>query len=174
MQISSPTVPDLMCTMHIIFVFWYTTTIFFLIYYSDFVVIYYSDFVLIYYSDFVLILSSTSPGSPVLSGGRDKPVVRPHCSADDDGRWRKRELLRFEGDGRATDRVRKGAAGCIRPTAYVLTDGVSSVSTSGSTSFRLVDIIFWFFIKFAWLVETRRYLNRVGAKQQISANILAI
>ena len=29
-------------------------------------------------------LSSTSPPSPALRGGRDKPVVRPHCPADDD------------------------------------------------------------------------------------------
>ena len=52
--------------------------------------------------------------------------------------------------------------------------GASSVSTSGSTSFRLVDIFFSLAIKFAWLVDICRYLNRVGAKQQISANILAI
>ena len=52
--------------------------------------------------------------------------------------------------------------------------GASSVSTSGSTSFSLVDIIFWLFTKLSQLVDTCRYLNRVGAKQQISANILAI
>ena len=52
--------------------------------------------------------------------------------------------------------------------------GPLSMSTSGSTSLRLVDIIFSLSIKFAWLVDICRYLNRVGAKQQISANIIGI
>ena len=33
-----------------------------------------------------MILSSTSSRSPVLRGGRDKPIGRPHCPADDDDR----------------------------------------------------------------------------------------
>ena len=90
-----------------------------------------------------LILSSTSLPSPVLRGGRDKPVVRriaqPTTTTDkvNVGSFglKDMDVRRNEfGEGLPLPGV-SGQRRTSSPT------GASSVSTSGSTSFRVVDII---------------------------------
>ena len=85
-----------------------------------------------------------SPPSPVLRGGRDKPVVRPHCrqttTTDEDNVG---SLGLKEMDERRTEfeeRLPLPPASGQRRTSS-LTEA-SSMSRSCSTSFRLVDIIF--------------------------------
>ena len=112
-------------------------------------------------------------GSSLGVGGTSRSSVRiawPTTTTDEDnvGSFGLKEM-----DKRRTASGGVAAAGCIRPTAHVLTDG-SFVGVHVWFVEFLPRRDFLLFTKFSRLVDTCCYLNGVSAKQQISANILTI
>ena len=94
-------------------------------------------------------------------------IARPTMTTDEDnvGSFGLKEM-----DNRRTE----SGEGLPRPTAYVLADGGFVGVHVWFDEFPPRRYHFLIIYQISWLVDTRRNLNRVGAKQQISANILAI